>query len=212
MDFDLIEKVFTFWGPTPIWLVGGAPRDYLAGKEVRDYDFYTTNSLSPMGVTQVLKHLGYEDLYETEGEYSHKVYKFTKPNSPDIEIICHNNGPSGLEHLFERFDIGLCCIAIDQQGDIIRHPRFEKDLMQQTLTVEINDKNAMSMSRTFAHHLPKLTKKYPEYEVVIEQPEQWKAVGPDVQWTQIPTKPSIKKATGRMGSKLTKIKANSGYF
>ena len=150
-------------------IAGGAARDFILEKEIRDIDIYSTRKfLYTKELNDALP--DYLNAVQTfSSEYnSNTVYKIknkTNFNAPDIELICVDGS---LFSTVKSFDIGLCMAYITATGNLHVLPEFRKDQKNGTMTFYPNRLDDYSAAKAVKYHIPKLTQKFPEHKLVID--------------------------------------------
>jgi hypothetical protein len=175
MDTELVQKVFDYFSKNyqaNIVLAGGAPRDFILGKGISDYDFYVGCSMSPREVAKfadrmdINKRHCYRIGESTGQEYTGMGAVWQVGN--DIQLITDSEYVD-TQRVWERFDIGLCMAAIESDGTLVTAPAFDVDRDNKQLTLYITNKNIERTGRSLTAHVPKLLKKYPDYKLKIQE-------------------------------------------
>lgn len=154
-------------------LMGGAVRDTLLGKPVKDYDVYI-NFEYFSELEAYLEELGleYEEHLYIKGDaaYDHQYLWNVldiKGDALDWQIMLYDPQKS-FRDILDSFDIGLCMVALN--GDmLIQTEKFLKDKDSKTLTVYRNGWGETGVEA----HINRLLEKYPDYTVVRkDEPEE----------------------------------------
>ena len=156
-------------------IAGGAVRDTLLGKDVRDVDIYIDFSKQPYAIeilnnssdVQSCKVLGGE--ISIEGSHVDKptwVAYLTMTTGTQIELI----GVNGNRYdAIKAFDIGLCMVYIDTLDfSLVETEEYKRDRDLKTLTLYPSRLSSTSISRSIKTHIPKLLKKYPDFKLEID--------------------------------------------
>lgn len=172
-----IEPILEEYGCDMVTIAGGAVRDSMLGKQIKDYDVYINcPDINRKGILRARKSLAH--LYPnginavfTPNKIYNNYYKdftvrcYTIRNIDFIFMDCHP-----VKFIKEYFDIGLCECWFDFTTlNFCTTGAFDRDKNNKTLTVQIKPGMPLySIGKSFTDHLPRLKKKFPDYKVLVE--------------------------------------------
>lgn len=158
-----------------ILLAGGAVRDLINNRRIADLDIYMTSpplhkwpalsrELRANGLKQAMKET--DDASEVGDSPINAVYI---DDSKSINLIFLAHGLSVMDHVDKHFDIGLCKATMNPSGLILTHKDFREDYEQKSLTWTFTeDMTNFSIVKSLKHHLPKIRRKYSDYNLIIK--------------------------------------------
>lgn len=145
-------------------LAGGALRDLIHGKTVKDLDFFT-NPQSENDDAYLVKNFDpWERVDEYIDEYSaaheiQSIYTFEVQKIPCELVICTKPRIVTPKDIVDTFDIGLCQAGMNARQEFYASPAFYDDHCRQRLTVVNTSTPTSTLNR-----LARIGSKYPEYE------------------------------------------------
>lgn len=192
MDFELLRKMFEVLGPSAI-LAGGAPRDWMLGKQIKDYDFYVKLSdlrkhTRSSGADELLRsfRLMYNPIYSTSpyGTIPLPICVFNSPDNniqvmvlddvnvpPSVLVFPTGRAITKIEDLVDLFDFGICKVWIASDGTLKLSPEFKEDSQNKELRLRVLPEMAYAnIGRALAEHYPRLQQKYKDYQLVVVEP------------------------------------------
>lgn len=151
------------------WLMGGAVRDALLRKPIKDRDYYVGYSgrrvddirdfLDHGGVVYEITHMS-----STDTAYIHNyLWSRIEVDSIGIDILMFDPEKTHRE-ILDAFDVGLCMVALTDKMDLLRTSKFNKDVHNKTITVYRNGWGETGVEA----HVARMLLKYPDYTVVRE--------------------------------------------
>ena len=172
------------------YLAGGAVRDLICNKYIRDLDIYVPNPqmhkwpkvtkhLKDWGLRQAIKDT--DNASEAGDSPINAVYI---DDESTINLIFMANGMLPSAHVGLQFDIGLCKAMMDSEGKIMVNSEFLQDYEAKTLTwTHTPYMTPYSISKSLRVHLPKIRKKYDDYNLIIK-PDEYDPVsfGSNLKW------------------------------
>lgn len=149
-----------------VMLAGGAIRDALNGKEVKDYDFFIDKRYMHSIINYIHRINGYpykikgseRGILCDEGEYKFsvvnvKIENFDKP----VQLIFVDDYYSVLS----KFDIGLCQIGFSfNTGALLKTEAYKEDVENKTITVFKDN------LKPNTDHEKRVRDKYPNHKVI----------------------------------------------
>lgn len=180
-DWQAVLKGFEAAGTPHAFIAGGALRDLITEKPIRDIDVFAEDrgsreknrilvqkAFENAGIGAVKKtevHDGYSATTETR---SHTITEagenwIVEAGGATYNIIFKQKMQSLLDTV-KGFDIGLCQIGYN--GALFSTNAFEKDLMNQTLTV-------CNKTPGWREHLQRVVQKYPDYKPSVPVPQTY---------------------------------------
>ena len=186
-NFQTIEDKFDGLTNYPPYLAGGAVRDMVLGipEQVKDLDFYISlkRPVSDFSITAVMKGLEMHNVLDTYTnlEGGNPIHSVWTNKERDVEyILLRNTHP--MLYVDEFFDIGICEAVMDNEGDIEVTSRFMQDREDKLIKLRPKEKHSMhTVGKAIIDHLPRVVKKYPEYNSVI-QPQITLTEGVGMPW------------------------------
>lgn len=167
--FDPAERCFLQDFSTDAILAGGAPRDLTLGRPVSDYDFYLTYTEASVNA---LYKLGFKSkrLRKGKRQYDDPSIKEVL-NHGKFDVILVEGCP--IVHILTCFCASICKIyaTVSPRGQlsIVPTPAFNDTVESGVIKVYMDvHHNPHLMSQ----YLPKLHRKYPEYEMVLTFDEE----------------------------------------
>lgn len=170
---DVLSKLHAGGFPSAI-VAGGAIRDYIFGKPIKDIDVFvsyadTYDYLFP--ISHFAHHLernvfkedwsSYVDIPDVDSVYS--VLPFT--GELPVQIIVMKPGLSPVERV-DQLDFGFCQAYYD--GESVKHTwGFHEDANRKTITL-IRCENQQEFDRSIIRY-ERLKQKYPEFTLVIPE-------------------------------------------
>lgn len=169
LAFDIFDDVDT--DPARFALVGGAPRDIILRKEIRDLDF----------VVNVSSMRGDKDFHNKIRSFIRK-YKLTNMtdgyiesefivrSSPDkmINLIQYENSPR--EFVDNHFDFGICCSLMTGEGQLFVTNWFEQDSEYKHLNLRVRESlSEYSIGKAIKCHAPKIQQKYSDHTLIVTE-------------------------------------------
>lgn len=172
-------------------IAGGALRDTLCGKDVKDVDIFIEAKLGrdrePLTQLMLEQALGVKcPLQEVDDEYAehfregelYGVFNVTEKfygspdysdigelSDPPIQIIALNM-PVTLESVVERFDFGICKVSTDGTVDFIHHD-FAHDVDNRVFTLRATNRTPEQIERS-KKRFERLSEKYQNYTLVLD--------------------------------------------
>ena len=169
-----------------MFVAGGAVRDYVNHRPIKDYDLYIRLDAHPLTAFKISSRIAnVESILEidagTARPRSSKVYhcdiyyhykmKYAEESFDLLFFMAaKKNTPSvwNMENYIDDvYDIGLCECYMDMYGEMLGSERFHKDVANHTLTCYIKDSmlddnlRVYGVYQTFTDHIFRLQKKYP---------------------------------------------------
>ena len=167
-------------------IAGGAPRNWVMGKEANDIDLYLRSycNTSYRVKRQLEKALGVESLEYTQdynsGSYAGiggiEIVKLISFNYRGVlfQMIYCNPAKSYRDfgsEVVNHMDVGLSRISCDwysnHDTNIDKTSEFLKDLESKTLTLYSDCMTASQLEHCLKNHLPKMVRYFPDYELKI---------------------------------------------
>jgi len=143
----------------PILLAGGAVRDVLNGREIKDFDFFVDNRAKIALVDKspyVFDKVSIE-YYDNDLEAYNLSSTFL--GSRGMQFMFTNMAPE--IYIQDKFDIGLCkCWVNIKHGNLHLTEAYEKDVRDCTISVECND-------RFNVEHIKRVQDKYLHHNVIL---------------------------------------------
>lgn len=141
-------------------IMGGAVRDTLCQRPVKDIDFYV--DYAEMRGSRI--HM--EWLKSGDVAYDHQYLWGVEDDAYEyagypVQLMVNQRGISPLAVL-HKFDIGLCMCAIDTEGNLYTTPEFSTDRANSTLTIYRHGWGETGVQK----HVERLKKKYVGWRVV----------------------------------------------
>lgn len=172
---EVYELLAQHYGELNICLAGGAVRDTVLGKPVKDWDFivkvpditvYSTNWLPNRDYDFFIRCFsrkprrlggeGYDNKFE--------VFEF-KYKDETIQLLFHSNIDKPSDAVLDRFDTGICMIWYDRINGVQASNAFLRSWQRKTLHVyRKNLSSDYQIARTKDTRVPKLLKKFPEFD------------------------------------------------
>lgn len=174
----VVDKVVEYFdkldGTTAnVMVVGGAVRDLLLDRPVKDIDFAISTGRIPKvrgEVEKKLRDTGFTRVSNPAYTGGSDFVVFSAEGGLVQAIV--NNHITGLDFIASQFDIGLCMVALTAQGKIFKSDAFTFDEKFQTLTLLVRD-GPMSLyqwGNALVDHLPRIKEKYQTYMPRVEYP------------------------------------------
>lgn len=168
-DFTGILKRVRDAGGTDAVIAGGAVRDFLLGRPMKDIDVFL-RSRGNVEDERIVKtaYPKAELQFNTDPEYSIQmpevasVWNYQEGGlfaDAPVQLIFLNGPDVTLPGMLERFDFGLCRAGFD--GDIVVTAAFVKDAFGMTMTLLYSPHPAHSQRR-----YERLIRKYPYHRLV----------------------------------------------
>lgn len=155
-------------------LAGGAVRDVILDKPIGDIDIFFFSALEFQtakrhfnGARGIVQTKVSND--ESYGERDWESHKYSDVSTGVEYNIIYNPKVGNTAQLLDTFDVGLCKIYFDIDKGVYKHPHFIEDMVNKTLTFRPNTgAKATEAGISVVWHIPKLIKKFPDYEVKIK--------------------------------------------
>lgn len=168
---DYIVEYYDLLGNIPhtnVMVVGGAARDLLLDKPVKDIDFSVSCGMHATGeVLVALSKAGF--IRDHHSSYANEFAVFSASGGKVQAIV--NRERDSLSFIHKTFDIGLCMVALDNEGRFITSKQFRNDRDNGWLTLYMRDSLTRNQAgRAVQEHLPRLMKKYPLNVPIIQYP------------------------------------------
>lgn len=175
--------------PAPVILAGGAVRDALLNRPIKDYDFFTASRVPTLGEVFLLElELGLEEgsirtqptYDDEEGYFADEVAAILSWPHPvtgiEVQLIILRGEYTTLRDFVARFDLGLCQCALTT-NEWCFSPAFFTDVEQRTMTYlrqpsmigELVTENSQSEIDRSVRRYARLHNKYPQYRLVLPQ-------------------------------------------
>ncbi len=146
-------------------LAGGAVRDHLLDRTIRDYDFFIEDRV---GLYSELRQLGFDHLREDGGRrsYDDPNIRYVLKNG-NFDVVVVSTDPR--DHVTNRFTVNICKVyaTFDSTGDvtaIYESDYFTLGVQSRRITV---DMNAHLTPHFFETYIRKLAAKFPDFTVVL---------------------------------------------
>jgi len=146
-------------------LAGGAPRDLIMGREVRDLDIFVPAATSLPDVGRALTHLGYTYAHSAPGSATEDIIDqrvYTHSTEKPVNVISALAAPE--YRLRRHFDFGLCQAAFDGRR-VITTRAFRIDASQEQFT--LLQCHSLSLLTQSLVRYKKLRVKYPTFPLVL---------------------------------------------
>ena len=156
-------------------IAGGAVRDSVLDKPISDIDMYT--SLPIHTDRNFIKKLvsffpTAKKIYRMSIDQYHRWHSVAIEMSDGTEIQLIHMPTTPVIKTIMNFDIGLCmCYLSTAENKLILPEEFKRDRDNKTLTVYPDRLSSSQIVRSFEYHLPKLLKKYPDYQPRVKYDE-----------------------------------------
>lgn len=182
---DAAQEMFGRLQPSDahiISIAGGAPRDLILGRPVKDIDFiFNYHALqAKYGLRPAsLKWNKFIDGFniESSGDYvaflsapaKKRKNFFQVFSSGDKKVQVMQTHISPPEFIDKTFDFGLCCALIAMDGSFHVSERFVRDARDKTLTLYVRESiTEYQVGRAIKEHYPRLLEKYPGYPLKVK--------------------------------------------
>lgn len=153
-----------------VHIAGGAVRDTILGRDIRDVDFFLDDTCSD-AATPLLRALGYVKLgewrqYEMFSDPNiARVAKFEKADETIPLCLIGLKGPCTPERNVARFDFGICMAHYD--GDTpITTDAFDQDADNKTFTLLRAD-NSSQFAYSMVRHQKLTATRYRDYQLMV---------------------------------------------
>lgn len=165
----VLNKVAALFNLPDAILAGGAVRDHLLDKTIRDFDIYTTKKPKTLtwleqkltGISE-MGDVATEHAYDFNGGPDFLITRFRMRGYP-IEIITVPHArPSN--HV-KTFDIGICRVWMDQDGRVHSLPGFTEDQKSRTIRVYVDAVNTKTGRKRLVDHVSRVSKKYSTWDI-----------------------------------------------
>lgn len=165
---EAAKNLCSTFGKENVILAGGAVRDHLLGRKIRDFDFYIRNirgDIFDPDTQSQLQFVGQNyDHQHLDGII--EVWRWNKYNS---DIIFVKEDPR--IHIRKHFDLGICMAYFDFVTNKYETTKeFDRDYDNKTLTHYISNTNK-KLTETELLRIQKIQTKYPEYRYIAERPK-----------------------------------------
>jgi len=170
---DLFKELEKFITKKDYLLAGGAVRDFLLRKPIKDYDIYIRNtSLNKINAHKIFE----SDLAKrkaatlSDSDNTDRVCNFAYADKIDCSFIFVDTALRLPEYVQIYFDIGLCKCWFDNRAEkFVVTKEFEHDRNNKVLTAAyqagVHENSAVG--RSILEHIPRILKKYPDFSVRI---------------------------------------------
>lgn len=166
----VMEDLAKVFGEDKVLLAGGAVRDHLNGREIKDYDIFILNHMHVKLEASIINLLGSDYTIRKHVRYASKYkhpmvvttfdinYKH-KMEPLNLIFVKHGNTKGTILNSFE---IGLCVCWLDlHTGKFVTTPRYDRDLKDKQLTVKLpKSSTPQQLAVTFNDHVQRVKAKY----------------------------------------------------
>lgn len=154
-------------------IAGGAVRDTLLNRQVKDIDVMTCTPVTPETMYALAKHIGGHisplTVESASGDEKFE-YLITRGLRPPINVIDLNyfDGKDAIENVFD-FDFGISQVAVTPDGVLAAEAHIA-DVGQGTVTYMGHRGRAKWRIESSARRLVRLKEKYPEFKFIDCEP------------------------------------------
>lgn len=174
---EFVSRALKYFGEfsemCQIVLAGGAPRDLILGKEIKDLDFIIAiGGKSIDWVTDLSKKLyklNFRLISDKKKNSKYeKAFAVYENKEDEVQVIFTEHKDVSY-FISDTFDIGLCMVAIGPKGNFHVWDAFMKDARNKTLTLYARPSlTGAQLKKCVNDHFPRLLKKFPDFEPRIE--------------------------------------------
>lgn len=170
LSYRIMEALFEN-GAEQAMVAGGAIRDYILGKEIKDVDVFVLSNSASGKNRKLLKYISenYKRTIETKYDSS-SGFSVYEADGVNVIVIDKVFSPYKTldEFISNTFDIGLCMVACDITGTIYANNLFHKDVEEKTITIYPRfTMTPAQIHRAIFEHSHRLKAKYPDHEIII---------------------------------------------
>lgn len=174
-EVDYILKEFPmFFKKSKSVIAGGACRDMICGKPVRDIDIFVDRTLNfdcfphqYKKLVTYLKSKGFLPKFDSSYSPSFKVYSKAKDSYCDYEIDLVFIPKTIEKHIAHNFNLKLSMCYFDKRGSIKVNKAFMEDFEGQILTFI---PEVTKIEKIFFEYALKVRQKYPDHLLCLQYP------------------------------------------